>query len=468
MKPTLNEKFIAYLALLSGLSISAVAVYYSVAGLTAIFSAAVIPIIIMGTVLELSKLVATVWLKQNWTIAPLTIKVYMTVAVIVLMMITSMGIFGYLSKAHNDQNLVSGDVAAKIAVYDEKIKTEKENIDANRKILKQLDEAVDQVMARSQDEKGADKAVAIRKAQQKDRSRLGQEITESQKKISALNDERAPIAAEVRKVEAEVGPVKYIAAFIYGSNPDSSILERAVTWIIILIVIVFDPLAVILLLASQISFQSFREKRDWIDDQAEELTEAFNDPDPYVAEVGEKPTADEIESVELEWKEAGPEPKYEQDDGPLTEQQIEQIKESVKLADPGEHPKDKIQYEILEDVDEEDYFPEPEKSEIPNPLEQWNAMIEEVEKNIAKERAETPQPPQNVEHPSGEYVTINGERFHKRAIPRGYVQNEEQQEGGKWKEITKATQITEQEYIEKAREQREKNNSNNTPGLLRK
>jgi len=460
MKPTLNEKFIAYLALLSGLSISAVAVYYSVAGLTAIFSAAVIPIIIMGTVLELSKLVATVWLKQNWSIAPLTIKVYMTVAVIVLMMITSMGIFGYLSKAHNDQNLVSGDVAAKIAVYDEKIKTEKDNIDANRKILKQLDEGVDQVMARSQDEKGADKAVAIRKAQQKDRSRISQEIIQSQKTIATLNDERAPIAAEVRKVEAEVGPVKYIAAFIYGANPDSSILERAVTWIIILIVIVFDPLAVILLLASQISFQSFREKRDWIDDQAEELTEAFNAPDPYVAEVGEKPTADEIESVELEWKEAGPEPAYEQDDGPLTEQQIEQLEESVKLADPGEHPKDNLQYEFLDEEHDPEFVDEGPNFEGVKVDGEW------IQTGPTFEEITPPEPPQTVEHPSGEYVTINGERFHKRAVPRGYVQNEEQQEGGKWKEITKATQITEQEYIEKAKEQREKNNPNNTTGLL--
>ena len=266
MNTTFNEKLIAYLALLSGLSVSAVAVYYSVAGLTAIFSAAVVPIIIMGISLEIGKIIATVWLKQNWKIAPLSIKAYLCVAVALLMIITSMGIFGFLSKAHSDQSLVSGDVLSKIAVYDEKIQIEKDNIDANRKALKQLDESVDQVMARSQDEKGADKAVAIRKSQQKERSRLGQEITESQKKISALNDERAPIATEVRKVEAEVGPIKYIAAFVYG-NTDSSILERAVTWVIILIIIVFDPLALILLISSQISFQKFREQTELVTDE---------------------------------------------------------------------------------------------------------------------------------------------------------------------------------------------------------
>ena len=259
MKPTLNEKFIAYLTLLSGLSLSAVAVYYSVVGLTAIFAAAVVPIIIMGTTLEISKLVATIWLKQNWKTAPLLIKTYLFTAIVVLMIITSMGIFGFLSKAHSDQNLVSGDVLAKIAVYDEKIKTAKENIDVNRKQLKQMDEAVDQVMGRSADEKGADKAVALRRGQAKDRARLLQDIEAEQKTISSLNEERAPIAAEVRKVEAEVGPIKYIAAFFYG-NTDTSVLEKSVTWVIITLIVVFDPLAVILLLASQISFQEFRER----------------------------------------------------------------------------------------------------------------------------------------------------------------------------------------------------------------
>lgn len=262
MKINLSDKIIAWLALLSGLTISAVAIWYSVAGLVSIFAAAVIPIIVMGVALEISKLIATVWLKLNWARAPVFIRGYLLVAIAILMVITSMGIFGFLSKAHSDQSLVSGDVQSKIAVYDEKIKTERENIDANRKALKQLDESVDQVMGRSSDEKGAEKAVAIRRAQQKERGRLAQDITDSQKKISKLNEERAPIAAEVRKVEAEVGPIKYIAAFIYGSNPDANILEKAVTWVIIIIVSVFDPLAVILLLASQYSFQWFRHTRE--------------------------------------------------------------------------------------------------------------------------------------------------------------------------------------------------------------
>jgi hypothetical protein len=254
---------LAYLLLLTGLTISAVAIYYSVVGLTAIFSAAVIPIIVMGSALEVGKLVCASWLKANWERAPAYMKYYMISAVAILMLITSMGIFGFLSKAHNDQNLVSGDVTSKIAIYDEKIKTAKDNIDANRKALKQMDEAVDQVMGRSSDEKGAEKAVAIRRAQQKERARLQSEITSEQKLVATISQERAPIAAEVRKVEAEVGPIKYIAKFIYGDHgADENMLEKAVTWIIILIVVVFDPLAVIMLLAAQMTFGWMREQKE--------------------------------------------------------------------------------------------------------------------------------------------------------------------------------------------------------------
>jgi hypothetical protein len=304
MPVTFNEKFIAYLALFSGLFISFIAEYYSIVGFTAIFAAAAIPVIIMGIALGVGKITATVWLKQNWSISPWTVRIYLLTAIAVLMAVTSLGIFGFLSKAHSDQSLVSGDVQSKIAVYDEKIKVAKDNIDANRKALKQMDEAVDQVMGRSTDEKGADKAVAIRRGQSKERTRLLAEIQAEQKTITQLSEERAPIAAEVRKVEAEVGPIKYIAAFVYGDT-DSTVLEKAVTWVIILLIVVFDPLAVILLLASQISFQNFRDRERWdFERNLEEAADAFNDvfaddldnyrPDPYVADVGEKPTAEEL------------------------------------------------------------------------------------------------------------------------------------------------------------------------------
>ena len=262
------------------MSLSVIAAYYSIAGLTAIFAAAVIPIMVMGSILELAKIVVTIWLHEYWHRARWLMKLYLVPAVVLLMVITSMGIFGFLSKAHSDQSLVSGDVQAKIAVYDEKIRTDKENIDVNRRALKQMDEAVDQVMGRSSDEKGADKAVAVRRGQQKERQRLLAEIAESQKRIAALNEERAPIAAEVRKVEAEVGPIKYIAALIYGDNPDTNVLERAVRWVIILLVCVFDPLAIMMLLAATESLKWAREKVKDDEEKEDILEDGYKTPWP--------------------------------------------------------------------------------------------------------------------------------------------------------------------------------------------
>jgi hypothetical protein len=303
----------AFLLFFTAFVLSGIAAYYSVIGLIAIFSAAVIPVAVMGGSLEAAKLVVASWLYRYWKSIPFLMKAYFTTALVILMLITSMGIFGFLSKAHSDQSLVSGDVTAKIAVYDEKIKIAKENIDANRKALKQMDEAVDQVMGRSTDEKGADKAVAIRRSQQKERGRLLAEIETYQKTVSSLNEERAPIAAEVRKVEAEVGPIKYIAAMIYGDNPDENMLERSVRWLIILLIAVFDPLAVLMLIAANLTQIKSKE---WREEKEE------HKPDAWIADVGEKPTEEERAA-------------YEQDDGPLTEEQIEQIKERVDPHPPG-------------------------------------------------------------------------------------------------------------------------------------
>lgn len=287
-----------YLILLTALTLSGVAAYYSVTGLVAIFSALPIPIIIMGATLEAGKIVSTVWLHNNWKRASVAFKLYLIPAIVVLMFLTSVGIFGLLSKAHSDQSLVSGDAMSRVAIYDEKIRTAKENIDANRRALKQMDEAVDQVMARSDSEKGADKAVAIRRGQAKERQRLQAEITTEQKAIGQLSQDRAPIAAEFRKVEAEVGPIKYIAALIYGDEASSNMLEAAVRWVIILIVIVFDPLALCLILASNKQLEWARE---------DHTTKLEPISQPVVA-------AEELV------------PNYDPDNGPLTEHELEQIR----------------------------------------------------------------------------------------------------------------------------------------------
>ena len=374
---------LAYLLLLTGLTISSVAIYYSVVGLTAIFSAAAIPIMIMGVSLEVAKLVCATWIKQYWTQVPRLMKTYMVTAVVLLMLITSMGIFGFLSKAHNDQNLVSGDVGARLAIYDEKIKTARDNIEADRKQLQQMDAAVDQVMGRSSDEKGADKAVAIRNSQKRDRAAIAKDIESNQKIISQLNDEAAPIRAENRKVEAEVGPIKYIAAFIYGVTPDSTMLEKAVTWIIITIVIVFDPLAVIMLLAAQMTFAWRRDEEiEETDEQAHkrmesELAETMHDLGIVNTPVVEPKTKMDFEGVRMangEWLQTGPSfevSKYEADEGQLTDNQIDQINamlaehsetvESTIIVDdlqPESKTVDEIVDEIIEKITPEEVVTE--------------------------------------------------------------------------------------------------------------
>jgi hypothetical protein len=243
-----------FLTLLTAIALSGVAGYYSVIGLAQIFPGSFWPVIIMGSILEASKLVTVSWLYRNWKQCPILIKSYLSVAVTILMLITSMGIFGFLSKAHLEHSADNAPLVDKIALLDEKIRTEKENVEANRKAIKQYDEVVDQTMGRSTDEKGADKAQAIRRGQQKDRTRILQEIQQSQTAIAKYSEERAPLSTELKKVEADVGPIKYIAALAYG-EATNDIIDKAVRLVILLIIVVFDPLAILLLIAYNMSMK---------------------------------------------------------------------------------------------------------------------------------------------------------------------------------------------------------------------
>jgi len=455
MKINLSDKIIAWLALLSGLTISAVAIWYSVAGLVSIFAAAVIPIIVMGVALEISKLIATVWLKLNWTRAPVFIRTYLLIAIAVLMLITSMGIFGFLSKAHSDAGLVSGDVMAKISVYDEKIKTAKDNIDTNRKALKQMDEAVDQVMGRSSDEKGADKAVQIRRSQAKERSRLQAEIAAEQKTIASLNEARAPVAAEVRKVEAEVGPIKYIANFIYGDNPDANILEKAVTWVIIIIVVVFDPLAVILLLASQYSFQWFRTAREEQEAEGDSPIEPVSVVDNQPLTVTEQPIEDNFKFLA----------EYEPDPIPCVKCGQALIETPIGLVCANPECDPPIQ-EIEEEQEEEDHeimarAEVSEKTEMaawkhdhPDsslklqrrllerglidklPWENYLSPKEDFVNEAAEEAAKWAEEQRTKTEEVGYMENVDGHQV-KKTI-EGYTQNAEQNESTLWQRVKKA------------------------------
>ena len=475
MKPTLNEKFLAYLALFSGITLSIVAEYYSILGLMAIFSAAPIPVIVMGIALGVGKITATLWLKQNWTIAPWTIRSYLLSAIAVLMLITSMGIFGFLSKAHSDQSLVSGDVQSKIAIYDEKIKTAKENIEANRKQLKQMDEAVDQVMARSTSEEGATKANTIRRSQQRDRAALAKDIEANQKLVTSLNDQAAPIRAEVRKVEAEVGPIKYIAAFVYGET-NEALLEKAVTWVIIILIVVFDPLAVILLLSSQISFQNFREREDPNEKELEEFADAFNEifNDPYVADVGEKPTAEELKDDLF--------PTYEEItpswDSVTEKASNDTVVNTATVTDSilAQHPYLLEPFVSFKDLQPMVYKPESvPKDKIPKEYVVDEALIDALEGTVNRLQYENEElrlaiRANKLSNDIGTHgyssdeglVKVAGNTYTQEEFKTltEYVQNEEQEESGLWNKIQAGKKVTEEEYLKQASKRKDDNTDN--------
>jgi hypothetical protein len=257
--------FINLLLLFSALSLSSIAGFYSVIGMTAIFASAWWPVVIMTGMLEFSKVVVAAWLHRNWNHTPFLLRSYLAISVIVLMFITSLGIFGFLSKAHIEQTSGIGNNQLFIAQLDQQIKIEQSRIDDSRRVIQQMDDAVNSLLKASTQQSSArnatvaQQAARLRQSQSKDRALLNASIDESNAKIRSLNDQKLKIDQEQLKLEVEVGPIKYIAEMIYGNNPDKDLLEKAVRYVIILIIFVFDPLAILMIIAASMSFSIKRE-----------------------------------------------------------------------------------------------------------------------------------------------------------------------------------------------------------------
>jgi len=482
------------LTLLSALTISAIAIYYSVAGLAAIFAAAVVPIIIMGVALEVGKLVTAVWLHRYWSRAVWWMRTYLSLAVLVLMFITSMGIFGFLSKAHIEQTSLSQEQVALIETLDDKETRSQAKIDRWRgeldRLLKGEDVRVDSLITSEQDnldkiyariksEKDAFRADAkfeieqqqlrIEQAQErrdaeiaaaekkfegtfggskqyeeavtkaknnelsvasraqkeilaineqldkdlaavdakysKDVADINKRINDlrnqanaktddiegritelegfietEQKVIDDVNEEKFGYEKEYRKLEAEVGPIKYIAEFIYGEQADNNLLEAAVRWVIIIIIFVFDPLAVLLLIASQYTFNWHRENKG-----GSLPGKPNEDPSPEP----EPPYSDE------EWNEAH-RMNDEWDRARYEELRAEKIDNNVP---PALSKKKTDQYLLWPDVDpdpvqpkefvEEERYVDPRQQELDfdkelevpgNDLDKWNEWVEAANK----------------------------------------------------------------------------------------
>lgn len=234
----------AYFTLCVAIAIAAVAAWYSIVGLMAIFAAAAIPIAIMGSVLEVGKLVTASWLYQNWKETPFLLKSYLTSAVAVLMLITSMGIFGFLSKAHIDQGIGSNDASAKIERLDTSIKSNQREVERAQRTLDAFDATLDRYTALGYVTRGLD----ARKEQAEEREAMRAIIAKAEAENDKLFDKRSELSSEVRAFEVEVGPIKYIAELIYGEERNN--LDEAVRAVILLLIFVFDPLAVLLLIAA--------------------------------------------------------------------------------------------------------------------------------------------------------------------------------------------------------------------------
>ena len=247
---------LALVTLITALGISAVAAFYSIVGLMAIFSASALSIAVMGIVLEIGKLITASWLYQNWKRDPLLLKSYLTIAVVILMFITSMGIFGYLSKAHIDQGSGTSELYVKVERLDNRIVSERKVIKRAETQLSALDSALEKYVELGAVSKGLQK----REDQEQERNTLTNIINKSQGKIDKLLDEKSEYKLQINSFEVEIGPLKYISALVYGDDA-LDFIDTAVRGVILILVFVFDPLAVLLIIAANMSFAEYNEKR---------------------------------------------------------------------------------------------------------------------------------------------------------------------------------------------------------------
>ena len=249
--------FLILLTFITAISISVIAAGYSIVGLATLFAGAVVPIIAMGSALEVGKLVAATWLYHNWrSDIPRILKIYLFTAIIVLIFITSMGIFGFLSKAHLDQvRPISGN-NIKIELLDKRINQQNLIVVRAEKQLELLDKALEVYI----DKEYVTRGLKERKAQKEERDLLNEAIYSASDEIAILITEKSVLALEQDKIEAEVGPIKYIAELIYGEQAKDH-FDEAVRWVIVVLIFVFDPLAVLLLIAANISLRQRSMKK---------------------------------------------------------------------------------------------------------------------------------------------------------------------------------------------------------------
>jgi len=251
-----NTMFLIIITFLSAISISIIAAGYSIIGLATLFAGAAVPIIAMGTALEIGKLIAASWLYNNWrsSFVPVSLKTYLFSAVVVLVFITSMGIFGFLSKAHLEQVQPTTGNEIKINSINTQLSQQETIINRAEKTLAQLDKSIEVYL----NNEYATRGLKERKKQEEERNTLQSTINTATDKIVELQTQKANLQLQQDKIEAEVGPIKYVAELIYGKESAKSHFDEAVRIVILILIFVFDPLAVLLLIAANISLRQWR------------------------------------------------------------------------------------------------------------------------------------------------------------------------------------------------------------------
>lgn len=267
-----------FLTLFIALSIAGVAGWFSIVGLMAIFSAAALPIAIMAGTLEVGKLIAASWLYRYWHDTSWWMKTYLTTAVVVLMLITSMGIFGYLSKAHLDQAAVGGNNELQQQQIQLRIDREQRKINDANTVIAQLDQAV-QTLIDYDRIRGPQGSIAVRESQSGEREQLNNVIDTATDKIAEYQDQLLPLQQEQMQVELKVGPLKYVAELIYGESGES-VLDKAVRLFILMLVFVFDPLAIIMVIAANQTLLRYGINLEKSEPDLDPEPEPEPDPDP--------------------------------------------------------------------------------------------------------------------------------------------------------------------------------------------
>lgn len=257
------------LLLISGLAVSIIGAYYSILGLAALFAGAYWAVVTMGITLEIAKLVTVSWLYRNWKLdlLPQSIRMYLLSAVLMLMFITSIGIFGFLSKAHLDTSAPNTGNRLLVKNIERQIDSEKKAIVGAQKIIDQLDKALDKVI-----DKDADKGLIERQKQQNDRNRANNIITSSSNKITQLSNQKLNYDKNQLAIDKEIGPFKYVAEILFGDADDGN-LDRAVRFVIICLIFVFDPLAVLMLVAVNVSIKEYQRNKKLVNLNKEETLE---------------------------------------------------------------------------------------------------------------------------------------------------------------------------------------------------